>query len=600
MGTAEFAAFVRAGAVPRPRRPGGGLGASCADFQARLIERLARARELRIEARRDRPHPRRRRAAHGSTPTAGATCPRARSSPARTRRAPRAASASRSPRAPRGVDVAGIELEFREGRVVRRPRRARRGLPEGDAGHRRRRLAASARSASAPTSASTAPSARSCSTRRSAAPCTSPSAAPIPRRAAPTSPRVHWDMICDLRRGGTPVAPTASRSSATAASSCEPGPLRHPARGRPVTPRGQCPSGSSRMPAASAMRRLAEGPEAREVRAVWSGRERWCRRSRRRCSPACSACRRGRSSSSPTSTARRRAISAPELFEPAIQCVLSRPAAQPPGLGDRRGRARADRRRARDGHRPLAGRRRHRDRLPWQRGRGAALPPARGADRAGRGAAGPRALVRLRPRQPGAAARLATGRLNGAGVVQARHVDSGASRAVPRAVALCLLTLGLISAAPATASAQGCTCEASALAATLGPAPAHRADHRQQGPAGLQGARPPAARRPPRRCRSPAACCRRPPTAPPTGSPVRADRHRRGGRRRAGIAGLPIPLQRPDTSQLAGPADPVPGADDRRPRPSRRWCRELQRGAAQPARAARPGHRRAARTARRS
>ena len=42
MGTAEFAAFVRRATVPRPRRPGGRLGASCSARQARLIERLAR------------------------------------------------------------------------------------------------------------------------------------------------------------------------------------------------------------------------------------------------------------------------------------------------------------------------------------------------------------------------------------------------------------------------------------------------------------------------------------------------------------------------------------------------------------------------------
>ena len=61
-------------------------------------------------------------------------------------------------------------LRGRQGR--RRVGRAGRGLPDRDARHRRGRAPASARSASAPTTASPPAPRRSCSTRRSAGPCT--------------------------------------------------------------------------------------------------------------------------------------------------------------------------------------------------------------------------------------------------------------------------------------------------------------------------------------------------------------------------------------------------------------------------------------------
>ena len=82
-------------AVPRPRRRGRRVGRA-----ARLpgaADRAAVAAPASCASRPRAPTSRcRSRAARGSTPTAGATCPPARSSPARTRTRPRAASASRS------------------------------------------------------------------------------------------------------------------------------------------------------------------------------------------------------------------------------------------------------------------------------------------------------------------------------------------------------------------------------------------------------------------------------------------------------------------------------------------------------------------------
>ena len=60
------------------------------------------------------------------------------------------------PSSPRGVDVAGVELTFEDGKVVAATRRAGRGLPRGRARHRPRARASSASSGSARTPASTA------------------------------------------------------------------------------------------------------------------------------------------------------------------------------------------------------------------------------------------------------------------------------------------------------------------------------------------------------------------------------------------------------------------------------------------------------------
>ena len=89
MGTRELEAFVERALFLDRDDPVAAWGELRA-FQAGLIERLAPAREIRIEAPGHRPDASTSRAARGSTPTASATCRRARSSPARTRRPPRA------------------------------------------------------------------------------------------------------------------------------------------------------------------------------------------------------------------------------------------------------------------------------------------------------------------------------------------------------------------------------------------------------------------------------------------------------------------------------------------------------------------------------
>ena len=152
-------------------------------FQAGLIERLAPAREIHIEADGHRPDAERRRPHLGQLRRQAQHAAAARSSPARSRRPPRASIRFTIPTSPRGVVVADVELEFREGRVVDasaergddylRPRSRPTPAPApGRARHRHELRHRPRRSA------------RSSSTRRSAAPSTSPSAAPIPRPAA--------------------------------------------------------------------------------------------------------------------------------------------------------------------------------------------------------------------------------------------------------------------------------------------------------------------------------------------------------------------------------------------------------------------------------
>src|SRR5215208_5425806 len=130
----------------------------------------------------------------------------------------------------------------------------------------------------------------------------------------------------------------------------------------------------------------------------------------------------------------------------------------------------------------------------------------------------------------------------------------GPRRAAPVLAALCLSTLGL--ALPAAASAQGgFTCEASALAATLGPSPRIE---------------PVTANRDETACKKAAAGGTAPASPlpitgsllsattdlrPETGSPSAQTATAAGGVGELRIAGLPIPLQRPDTSQLPEPVD---------------------------------------------
>ena len=161
----------------------GGLRA----FQAKLIERLAPARDDPHRGRGHRPHARRRRAHVGQL--------RRQAQHAVRRGLHRPARDERQGRDPLHdpVRAAGRRRRGRRAGVPRR--RGRVGATPSAATRTCRRRsrptparASSASSGSARTSASTARSARSCSTRRSAAPSTSRSAAGTRRPAARTSP----------------------------------------------------------------------------------------------------------------------------------------------------------------------------------------------------------------------------------------------------------------------------------------------------------------------------------------------------------------------------------------------------------------------------
>ena len=149
----------------------------------------------------------------------------------------------------------------------------------------------------------------------------------------------------------------------------------------------------------------------------------------------------------------------------------------------------------------------------------------------------------------------------------------GPRRATPPAVALCLLGLALLAAIPASASAQGYTCEASALAATLGPSPRTEPVTANEGAEHLQGrlrrrehARVAAADH-----GQPAVGDHRPPAAHRLA--VRADRDRRGRPRRAAHRRAADPAAAPGHQRLPGP-DRRSGRRDLRPAaPSRRSSR---------------------------
>ena len=126
-------------------------------------------------------------------------------------------------------------------------------------------------------------------------------------------------------------------------------------------------------------------------------------------------------------------------------------------------------------------------------------------------------------------------------------------RAAASAVALCLLGLALLATVPAPASAQGWTCEASALAATLGPSPRTEPITANKGEpackAAAAGGNLPASPLPITGSLLSATTD----LQPPTGSPSAQTATAAGGLGELRIAGLPIPLQRPDTSGLPGP-----------------------------------------------
>ena len=126
-------------------------------------------------------------------------------------------------------------------------------------------------------------------------------------------------------------------------------------------------------------------------------------------------------------------------------------------------------------------------------------------------------------------------------------------RAAPRLLILSLLVALL--AVPAPASAQGYSCEASALAATLGPSPRTE---------------PVTANKDESACKAASAGGSAPASPlpitgtllsattgiqPPSGSPSAQTATAAGGVGELRIAGLPIPLERPDTSRLPESVD---------------------------------------------
>ena len=126
-------------------------------------------------------------------------------------------------------------------------------------------------------------------------------------------------------------------------------------------------------------------------------------------------------------------------------------------------------------------------------------------------------------------------------------------RATPPAVAVCALGLALLAAVPAPARAQGYTCEASALAATLGPSPRTEpitANQREPDcKADSAGGNLPATPLPITGSLLSATTD----LQPPAGSPSAQTATAAAGVGELRIAGLPIPLERPDTSGLPGP-----------------------------------------------
>jgi len=124
-----------------------------------------------------------------------------------------------------------------------------------------------------------------------------------------------------------------------------------------------------------------------------------------------------------------------------------------------------------------------------------------------------------------------------------------------------LLGLALLATAPAPASAQGWTCEASALAATLGPSPRTEPIMANKNPpaqptckAAAAGGNPPASPLPITGSLLSATTD----LQPPSGSPSAQTATAAGGLGELRIAGLPIPLEHPDTSGLPGPQT-IPG-----------------------------------------
>ena len=130
----------------------------------------------------------------------------------------------------------------------------------------------------------------------------------------------------------------------------------------------------------------------------------------------------------------------------------------------------------------------------------------------------------------------------------------GSRRAATSAAAFCLLTLALV--LPASASAQGgFTCEASALAATLGPSPRTEPVTANRGESACKkasaGGAAPSSPLPITGSLFSASTD----LQPETGSPSAQTATAAGGVGELRIAGLPVPLRRPDTSGLPESVD---------------------------------------------
>ena len=291
------------------------------------------------------------------------------------------------------------------------------------------------------------------------------------------------------------------------------------------------------------MRLFAEGPDARAVRAVWSSRERKAAEAAELLAERSSALRPRTLEQLAENDRSSTGYLPPELFEPAVQAFFGEP------LLSHRGWETA-----------AAAQQRIADALETVLARS----PADGdVAIVSHGGVGTLLLCRLKGTaihraedQPGqghwfafdretrrGAARLAAavggpdGPRGAGGRARAwykpRMLYPGPRRAAAPLAALCLTVLALLAAVPAPASAQGYTCEASALAATLGPSPRTEPVTANKGESRLQGG----LRRRQRTClaaadhRQPAVGDDRPAAA--HGLAVRADRDRRGRRRRA-------------------------------------------------------------------
>jgi aminopeptidase len=199
MGTAEFAAFVRR-ALFLDREDAPAAWAELRGFQTRLVERLSRASELRIEA-------------EGTDLTlsvAGRTWINSdgkRNMPSgEVFTGPVEDSAEGRvrftvPSSPRGVEVAGIELELREGRVV--SARAERGeeylkatLATDDGASRLGEIGIGTNSGIDRAVGAILFDEKIGGTVHLAV------GRSYPESGGTNESAVHWDMICDLRRGG--------------------------------------------------------------------------------------------------------------------------------------------------------------------------------------------------------------------------------------------------------------------------------------------------------------------------------------------------------------------------------------------------------------